>query len=216
MISRTSASAAEPPPVRLSLVPAAPVDTLPTWSYDRVVTFSFEPALLALTSKLYWPSGGRRALVGLAVPAQRQRAGLLRAEVELAHDIAGAVADRDGHRVGRARQVHAQHRLAVGQVGGAAGDQHAVADQAGGLQRLAGLVAVLERAHGGVELVDAGHGGELGQLAGDLRIVERVQRVLVLHLRDQQLHEAVLGRAGAVGRGGCRGLAGVHRIQQRG
>ena len=52
MISRTSASVAEPPPARFSLVPDAPVETLPTWPYDRVVTFSALPALLALSLAL--------------------------------------------------------------------------------------------------------------------------------------------------------------------
>ena len=44
----------------------------------------------------------------------------------------------------------------------------------------------------GVEPLDAADGVDLRHLAGDLRVVQRVQRVLVLHLRHQQLEEAVL------------------------
>jgi hypothetical protein len=42
-----------------------------------------------------------------------------------------------------------------------------------------------------VELLDARDGADLRHLAGELGVVHRVERVLVLQLRDQQLQEPV-------------------------
>ncbi len=47
--------------------------------------------------------------------------------------------------------------------------------------------------HRGVQLLDAADRVDLRQLGRHLRVVQRVQRILVVHLRDQQLQEAVLG-----------------------
>ena len=62
-----------------------------------------------------------------------------------------------------------------------------------------------------VQLVDARHRADLRELRGDLRVVDRVQRVLVLELRHEQREEAVLrcihrcGAARRVGADAARG-----------
>ena len=67
-----------------------------------------------------------------------------------------------------------------------------MADHAGRLQRLIGRHAVAQRLQSDIQLVYTGHRAELRHLRGHLRIVHRVQRILVLHLRDQQLEETIL------------------------
>src|SRR5206468_5812068 len=61
--------------------------------------------------------------------------------------------------------------------------------------------------HGRVQLLDAVDGVDLRHLARDLRVVHRIERVLVLHLRDQQFQESV----GAAGRVGARAAAARER-----
>jgi len=39
------------------------------------------------------------------------------------------------------------------------------------------------------ELVDAAHRADLRELRGDLRVVHRIERILVLHLRDEQFRK---------------------------
>ena len=67
-----------------------------------------------------------------------------------------------------------------------------MSDHACCLQGLAGVKAIRHGLQGRVEFLDAIDRADLGKLGSDLGIVERIQGVLVLHLRDQQLEKAVL------------------------
>ncbi len=127
------------------------------------------------------------------------------AEIERVEHRARAGEDLDAHAVGRRRQLEAALAQA-GRVGAQpiALDEHVAADQRRALQGLQLREVARQRLDGGVEPLDAGHGLDLRHLAGDLRVVERVERVLVLHLRDQQAQEAVL-RAGVLARRARRG-----------
>src|SRR6185437_9439189 len=153
-----------------------------------------------------------RAVVELAVPRERLGAGVERTEIETAHDFSGAIGDADLHVVGSRAEFETERR------GGAiAADQHAIArhqhalaDQRRGLQRLAGVDLAGDAFQRGVEVLDAADRVDLGQLRGHLRVVHRVQRILVLQLRDQQGHEVVLQVACGVRLGGG---AGVERAQ---
>ena len=126
-------------------------------------------------------------------PGEAVHAAAQRAELERAGDMAGSVQHLDAHVVGRPVELEAadavagQHRQPVARHGDLA------ADQAHALQRLQLHQLAVQSGHGGIQLLDAADGVDLRQLAGHLRVVERVQRVLVGHLRDEQLQEAVLG-----------------------
>lgn len=52
-----------------------------------------------------------------------------------------------------------------------------------------------------VQLIDAGNGADLRHLRSDLRVIQRIERILIAHLRNQQPEKAVLllGRADAPG-----------------
>ena len=96
-----------------------------------------------------------------------------------------------------------------------AGHRDVAPDQRRALQRLQLHQLAVQARHRGVELVDAADGVDLRHLAGDLRVVQRVHRVLVLHLRDQQLEEAILRTGLVLGRRAAAG-SGVHALGQRG
>ena len=71
----------------------------------------------------------------------------------------------------------------------------------------------LQALHGRVQLLDPGHGVDLRHLARDLGVVHRIERVLVAHLRDEELEEAVRrdGRFVRARDGGRRADADVAR-----
>jgi hypothetical protein len=92
----------------------------------------------------------------------------------------------DGHAAGE-RQARTRH-------------QHAVADQRGGLHGLVLVAALEDHLQRGVQLVDAFDRADLRHLRGHLGVVHRIQRILVLQLRHEQLEEAVL-RADVLGVG---------------
>jgi hypothetical protein len=89
-------------------------------------------------------------------------------------------------------------------------DQHVVSDERGAGQRLQLRELRIQALHRGVELVDSADRLDLRHLAGDLRVVHRIQWILVLQLRDQQLEKTILGvgRCGDTGRSG-RGVDGT-------
>jgi hypothetical protein len=62
-----------------------------------------------------------------------------------------------------------------------------------GLSLVEGTEQSLERR---IQPLDAGHRIDLRNLAGDRRVVERVERILVLQLRYQQLEKAILDLLG--------------------
>jgi hypothetical protein len=144
------------------------------------------------------PSGGG--------PLEAVAAGGLCAQLDGVDHVAAGVEDLDLHprrrrwRVSKPPCTHDPRRW---RSGGCPRSDDVAADQGRALHRL----QLHELACSGpstvrVELLDAVDGVDLRHLAGDLRVVHRVERVLVLHLRHQQLEEAVLG-AGLVG-GGAR------------
>src|SRR6185369_5740062 len=61
-----------------------------------------------------------------------------------------------------------------------------------GAQGLVVLHHARHRVHRAVHLVDALHGGELRELAEELRVVERLERILVLQLFGHQAQEVRL------------------------
>src|SRR6195952_1587371 len=149
-----------------------------------------------------------RRLVVERVDAERERLALGRdghVEVEAvaadalgphldgAHGRAGRVEDVDADAGGRASELEAAVALvALGvdaqrvAVGG-----HVVAHERGALHRLQLRELVVEAADRLVEGLHALHGADLRHLARDLGRVHRIQRILVGHLRHQQLQEAV-------------------------
>ena len=146
---------------------------------------------------------------GRGDPFEAVAAGALRAQLDRVDDVAAGVQDLDLDAVGRPRS--ARSRPAPGRHRWPA--SASPASTTSRPTRLAPCSACIctnwrfrpcDRA---VQLLDAVTGVDLRHLARDLRVVHRVQRVLVLHLRDQQLEEAVLG-AGVVARRGGGG-AGV-------
>ena len=128
-----------------------------------------------------------------AIPAQRQGTSVLRSQVQLVYQLPGSAADLDVHIVYRLLQIDAEDGLAFFQSHFSTGHEHATTNHAGCAQGLSGFVVAHQGLHGFIELINTGDGRELRQLAGDLGIVEGVQRILVLHLCHQQLHETVLG-----------------------
>jgi hypothetical protein len=97
-----------------------------------------------------------------------------------------------------------------------------VTGELGRLHGLALLQVGHELADGGVQVADPGDGADLRHLRGDLRVVDRSERILVVHLRDQQLQERIgqvlrarAGRARA-GSGRIRAADDVRRRKQAG
>jgi len=111
--------------------------------------------------------------------------------------------------VGRARQIEPHDVLELGGADRVSRNQHAAPDQAGRLRHLVGAHAGGHGLQAAVHVLDALHRAELRHLAGHLGVVERVQRVLVLHLRNQQAQKTILGICGAVLR--CPGGASAEQ-----
>ena len=166
--------------------------------------------------------GGDAEAVAVAVrhraggPFEGVAAAAQRAQVQAAGHDAGGIEDLDLHLVGGRAQIEAADADTVGHRQPVAGDGDVAPDQRRALQRLQLHQLAVQAGHGGVELLDAADGVDLRHLAGDLRVVQRVQRVLVLHLRDQQLEEAVFAaglvlgrRRGAAGGGRCSASAEI-------
>ena len=70
--------------------------------------------------------------------------------------------------------------------------QHGAANHGCALQYLHGGELTRHGLHGLVELLDACHRVDLRDLRGHLRVVQRVHRILVVQLGDEQLQEAGL------------------------
>ena len=128
-------------------------------------------------------------------------------QVEVSVDrLTRAVGDRDVYGRG-AGNAQGPNGLAVGHGGGVAADGHGLADIRQRLGRLRGLLQRNQRRQRvvGVELLlDA---GEFNELLGELVGIQRIEWVLVLQLRRQQLQEALkvagdLLRSQRVGRRG--------------
>jgi hypothetical protein len=85
-------------------------------------------------------------------------------------------------------------------------DQHVVTHQCRAGKRLQLRELRVQSQHRGVELVDAADGLDLRHLGRYLRVVHRVERILVLQLRHEQLEEPVfgIGCSGRAARGGDR------------
>ena len=86
----------------------------------------------------------------------------------------------------------------------AAGDQDLPTHHRYGIGRPAGLKSVKQLCHRPVELIDPLDGIDLGELRGDLRVIHRIERVLIVHLGNQQFQKAV----GAAVIGGRRSTSG--------
>jgi len=146
---------------------------------------------------------------GQPIPRQQVDPVFTRPQIEAAHRAAGCVENIDRHLVGRARQFEAHHVFEFGRADAVARHQHGASDQVGRLRHLVDAHACGERLQGGIHVLDALHRGKLGHLAGHLGVVERVQRILVLHLRDQQGQKAVFGFLD--GAAGCCSRAGAEQ-----
>ena len=146
----------------------------------------------------FWCGVMKLSRISLGRPREAVQSARLRAEVDGVGDLAVRGEDLDLHAVGRAGQLEAALAEAIGECEQLAGDDDVVADEARPLQRLHLHELVGQALHRRVELLDAAHGVDLRHLARHLRVVHRRERVLVLHLRDEQLQKAV--RARGVGR----------------
>src|SRR5688572_18166283 len=64
---------------------------------------------------------------------------------------------------------------------------------------------------GGIHVVDAGERGKLRHLREHLLVIDRIERVLLLHLHRQQAHEVRLAERREAARGVCGGARGARR-----
>nr|GEW95781.1 hypothetical protein [Tanacetum cinerariifolium] len=157
----------------------------------------------------------RLARFVLAVPLEGGVACFGIAQVDGADNIgACAVVNLDGGERARPRHDHgAAHAFGGVDVGRTRFGDHRAPDQRRRLQRLGRLVHSADRIDRGAQVLHGFQTAELRQLGHELTVVLWVQRVLVLHLRHQQLQERVLAQA--VGAGGAvAGLAGGRRLQR--
>jgi hypothetical protein len=65
-------------------------------------------------------------------------------------------------------------------------------DEARGLKRLARHERARERVERRLQIAEAGHRAELRELAQELAALHRLERVLILELRDHQVQELLL------------------------
>src|SRR5690606_2861534 len=135
---------------------------------------------------------GRRALAiqRAAVPVEIDEA--VAFDGNPRHQRAGGVLDLDGGIADAAVDHHrAAHALAV-EVRAGGRHQHFAADEPRGLQGLVGDQRTRQRGDRGLHLLDAGDRAELRQLAEELAVLHRLERVLVAELRDHQREEVLL------------------------
>src|SRR5882672_471854 len=140
-------------------------------------------------------AAGRRGRAGVVqpVPVEAREARRLRSELQMAHHLAGRVADLDTHAACRRGHVDRAVERAAGRDRTAVAlHKRRAADEARGLQRLIRH----ERAREAVERLlnarETRHRAELRELAQELAALERLERILVLELRDHEIQELIL------------------------
>ncbi len=127
----------------------------------------------------------------LGRPVETVPPGTLGAEFERVDRQARAVEHLDLDAVGRRSELEAAFADAVADRHLVARHGHVAAHQGGALQRLHLHELARQRLDRTVQLLDAADRVDLRHLARDLGVVHRVERVLVLHLRDEQFEKPV-------------------------
>jgi len=119
----------------------------------------------------------------------------LRAHVHATNRGSGTVVHIHEHVAARGRQHQAGLEGFTGIDHGLVGrHDHLAPDQGRGLERLRRLIAGKDGFHAGIQFLDTLDGAELRQLTDELAVFLGFQRILVVHLGNQQFKELVLAK----------------------